>query len=55
MQRKNRQKKNIHMEGKNSMDYKKKIIIELIEKINEESILEFIYDILSSFKERWGI
>lgn len=45
----------IHSEGENGMDYKKKIIIELIEKINEESILEFIYDILSSFKERWGI
>lgn len=40
--------------GGENMNYKKKII-ELIEKINEESILEFIYDILSSFKERWGI
>lgn len=48
---KNRQKK---IYGGESMNYKKKII-ELIEKINEESILEFIYDILSSFKERWGI
>lgn len=36
------------------MDYKK-AIIEIIEKIEEKKVLEFIYDILNSFKERWGI
>lgn len=36
------------------MDYKK-AIIEIIEKIDEKKVLEFIYDILNSFKERWGI
>lgn len=35
-------------------EYKEKII-EMIEKINNETYLKFIYSMLFSFKKKWGI
>ncbi len=36
------------------MDYKK-MIIEVIQEIRNEEFLKFIYDLLISFKKKWGI
>lgn len=35
--------------------YYKKKIIELVEKIENQEFLEFIYQMLRSFKKKWGI
>lgn len=35
-------------------EYKRKII-ELVEKIENPEFLEFLYQMLLSFKEKWGI
>lgn len=36
------------------MDYKQKII-ELVEKINNQEFLKFLYEMLLSFQKKWGI
>lgn len=36
------------------MEYKEKII-EMVQKIDNSRYLEFIYDLLISFKKKWGI
>lgn len=35
-------------------EYKRKII-ELVEKIENQEFLEFLYQMLQSFKKKWGI
>lgn len=36
-------------------NYYKEKIIELVEKIENPEFLEFLYQMLLSFKEKWGI
>ena len=36
-------------------DYYREKIIELVEKIENPEFLEFLYQMLLSFKEKWGI
>lgn len=36
------------------MEYKEKII-ELVEKINNEKFIKFLYEMLLSFQKKWGI
>lgn len=36
------------------MDYKKSII-ELVEQINNEVLLSFLYDLVNAFQKKWGI
>lgn len=35
-------------------DYKKKII-ELVENIDNVSVLKFLYEFICSFKKKWGV
>lgn len=36
------------------MNYKKKVI-EMIQKIESEKFMKFLYNVIVSFKEQWGI
>lgn len=36
-------------------EYRKQKITELVEKIENPEFLEFLYQMLLSFKEKWGI
>lgn len=36
-------------------DYYRKKIIELVEKINNQEFLKFLYEMLLSFQKKWGI
>ncbi len=40
--------------NKNKEEYRSKII-EMIKKIDNTKYLEFIYNLLQSFKKKWGI
>lgn len=37
------------------MDYKKKSIIEMVEGIENVKFIDFLYDMIVSFKKKWGI
>lgn len=37
------------------MDYKKKNIIEMVEEIENVKFIDFLYDMIVSFKKKWGI
>ncbi len=36
-------------------DYYKEKIIGMVEKINNQEFLKFLYEMLLSFKKKWGI
>ncbi len=36
-------------------DYYKEKIIEMVEKINNQEFLKFLYEMLLSFQKKWGI
>lgn len=40
---------------KNEKERTKGKIIEVVEKIENQEFLEFLYQMLQSFKEKWGI
>jgi len=42
-------------ENCNEKDYYKQKIIEMVEKINNQKFLKFLYEMLISFQKKWGI
>ena len=40
---------------KDKVNETQKLIIEMISKIENQKYLEFIYNLLNSFKKKWGI
>jgi len=41
------------MKGRSVMDYKK-AIIDMVENIESNNFLEFLYNLIISFKKEWG-
>ncbi len=43
------------MKEQEKKDFYKQKIIELVEKINNQEFLKFLYEMLLSFQKKWGI
>ena len=41
--------------GGEYIDETQRLIIEIVNKITNEKYLNFLYDLLNSFKKKWGI
>lgn len=45
---------NLHMNEKITKEYKEKIV-DIVNSVENEKVLVFLYDLLESFKKKWGI